>query len=188
MINDRLPGVGDYDTPEQFVPRAAARARLGDLPDDERELGVTTRPTPSSSRRTRWSTPCARSAARGGNLLLNVVADGRRQPAAGADRAPRRDRRLDGQARRERSTTRRPGSRPGSSTVRRRARAIGSSSTCWRGRTRRVTVRGIPMRKRTRGARPRDRHGARPARAARSSTACSTPTRPASCRSACRSS
>ena len=63
LINDRLPGSGDFDTPEQFVPPQPPDARLGDLPDDERELGLEPDATRTTSRRARSCTRSARSPA-----------------------------------------------------------------------------------------------------------------------------
>ncbi|MEW6269627.1 MAG: alpha-L-fucosidase [Thermodesulfobacteriota bacterium] len=71
LINDRLPGAGDYETPEQFVPAVAPARRWetcltmneswGHVPsDDERK-----------SARQLVHTLCE-VAGRGGNLLLNV--------------------------------------------------------------------------------------------------------------------
>ena len=35
IINDRLPGYGDYETPEQAVPAEAARGPVGNLLDHQ---------------------------------------------------------------------------------------------------------------------------------------------------------
>ena len=75
LVNDRLPGIGDFETPEQFVPDRPLDARWetcmtmnqnwGYLPDDKnyksaREIAQT----------------LVEVAARGGNLLLNVSPTG----------------------------------------------------------------------------------------------------------------
>ena len=35
VINDRIPGYGDYQTPEQAVPPEAAGGSVGNLPDHQ---------------------------------------------------------------------------------------------------------------------------------------------------------
>lgn len=77
VINDRLPGVGDYRTPEQSVPHDSAHEAWetcltmghswGNTPGDEAEH----KSVPELLR------TLLRVAARGGNLLLNVSPDGR---------------------------------------------------------------------------------------------------------------
>ena len=83
LINNRLPGVGDFVTPERFVPAQA--------PDGPWETCMTMNESwgynPSDSRwksaRQLIHTLCE-VAGRGGNLLLNVgpMGDGRLQPEA----------------------------------------------------------------------------------------------------------
>ena len=82
LINDRLPGRRRLQDARAVRPRAAARRPLGDLHDDERELGLQPAPTRTGSHaRTLVQTLCE-VAGRGGNLLLNVgpMGDGRLPP------------------------------------------------------------------------------------------------------------
>jgi alpha-L-fucosidase len=74
VINDRLPGVGDYETPEQFVPAAA--------PDGPWETCMTMGESWGySPDDTNYKSPVelvhtlAEVAGRGGNLLLNISPD-----------------------------------------------------------------------------------------------------------------
>ena len=112
LINDRLPGVGDYDTPEQFVPAEPPARALGDLPDDERELGLQPdRPRLQVGARAR-STRSARSRGAAATCSLNVgpMGDGSLPP----EQIERLDAiaRLDGRRTARASSTRRPGLEP----------------------------------------------------------------------------
>ena len=81
LINDRLPGFGDFDTPEQFVPpRPPDRAWETCMTINE-SWGYTPADHNFKSGRTIVHTLCE-IAGRGGNFLLNVapMADGRIQP------------------------------------------------------------------------------------------------------------
>ena len=66
------PRPGDYDTPEQFVPAEPPAGRVGDVHDDERELGLEPRRHGARSRRAQLVHTLCEVAGRGGNLLLNV--------------------------------------------------------------------------------------------------------------------
>ena len=71
LINDRLPGFGDFDTPEQFVPaRPPARAWETCMTINE-SWGYNPADTNYKSARELIHTLCE-VAGRGGNLLLNV--------------------------------------------------------------------------------------------------------------------
>jgi alpha-L-fucosidase len=71
VINDRLPGVGDYDTPEQFVPpQPPARAWETCLTMNE-SWGYNPSDPELKSKHELIHTICE-VASRGGNLLLNV--------------------------------------------------------------------------------------------------------------------
>jgi alpha-L-fucosidase len=71
LINDRLPGFGDFDTPEQFVPaRAPARTWETCMTINE-SWGYNPADTNYKSARELIHTLCE-VAGRGGNLLLNV--------------------------------------------------------------------------------------------------------------------
>jgi alpha-L-fucosidase len=71
IINDRLPGVGDYDTPEQFVPAKPPARRWETCMTMNESWGY----NPAD---TKWKSPhylihtLCEVAGRGGNLLLNV--------------------------------------------------------------------------------------------------------------------
>jgi alpha-L-fucosidase len=83
LINDRLPGFGDYETPEQFVP-AQPPARTWETCMTLNESWA------YNTNDTRWKSPrriihmLCEVAGRGGNLLLNVGprGDGTLQPEA----------------------------------------------------------------------------------------------------------
>lgn len=83
IINDRLPGVGDYVTPEQFVPATAPAERWETCMTMNDSWGY----NPSD---THWKSPrslihmLCEVAGRGGNLLLNVgpMGDGNLPPEA----------------------------------------------------------------------------------------------------------
>jgi alpha-L-fucosidase len=71
LINDRLPGFGDFDTPEQFVPaRAPARTWETCMTINE-SWGYNPADTNYKSARELIHTLCE-VAGRGGNLLLNI--------------------------------------------------------------------------------------------------------------------
>ena len=81
LINDRLPGAGDYDTPEQFVPpQLPGRAWEACMTINE-SWGYNPDDKQFKSGRQLVHTLCE-IAARGGNLLLNVgpMADGKLPP------------------------------------------------------------------------------------------------------------
>jgi len=81
LINDRLPGAGDYNTPEQFVPpQVPDRAWEACMTINE-SWGYNPDDTQFKSGRQLVHTLCE-IAARGGNLLLNVgpMADGKLPP------------------------------------------------------------------------------------------------------------
>jgi alpha-L-fucosidase len=81
MINDRLPGVGDFSTPEQFVPpKPLARAWETCLTINE-SWGYNPGDTEFKSARRLIHMLCE-TAGKGGNLLLNVspMGDGRLMP------------------------------------------------------------------------------------------------------------
>jgi len=81
LINDRLPGCGDFATPEQFVPaQPPARPWETCLTINE-SWGYNTTDTQWKSARRLVHTLCE-VAGKGGNLLLNVgpMGDGRLQP------------------------------------------------------------------------------------------------------------
>jgi alpha-L-fucosidase len=81
LVNDRLPGEGDFDTPEQFVPpKPPARAWETCLTINE-TWGYCPEDTRFKSARQLVHTLCE-IAGKGGNLLLNVapMGDGRLQP------------------------------------------------------------------------------------------------------------
>ncbi len=81
LINDRLPGAGDYNTPEQFVPpQVPSRAWEACMTINE-SWGYNPDDKQFKSGRQLIHTLCE-IAARGGNLLLNVgpMADGKLPP------------------------------------------------------------------------------------------------------------
>ena len=81
LINDRLPGAGDFDTPEQFIPaQPPARPWEACMTINE-SWGYNTADTHFKSPRRLIHSLCE-IAGRGGNLLLNVspMGDGRLQP------------------------------------------------------------------------------------------------------------
>ncbi len=59
LINDRLPGAGDFETPEQFVPPLPPARRWETCLTHERELGLQPDATHATSRR---ASSCTRSA------------------------------------------------------------------------------------------------------------------------------
>ena len=71
LINDRLPGVGDYTTPEQFVPDEAPGGRWETCLTMNRSWGWNPGDTHYKSARAIVHTLC-QVAGKGGNLLLNV--------------------------------------------------------------------------------------------------------------------
>ena len=81
MINDRLPGVGDYVTPEQFVPAQPAPGPWETCLTINETWGYCPADREFKSARAIIHTLCE-VAGRGGNLLLNVgpMADGDLQP------------------------------------------------------------------------------------------------------------
>jgi alpha-L-fucosidase len=81
MINDRLPGVGDYETPEQFVPAQAPARPWETCMTINESWGYNPKDRHFKPARQLIHTLCE-VAARGGNLLLNVspMGDGRLQP------------------------------------------------------------------------------------------------------------
>jgi alpha-L-fucosidase len=77
LVNDRMPGFGDYDTPEQFVPPIPPARRWETCLTMNRSWGWV--PTDTEWKRARELThTLIETAAKGGNLLLNVspMADG----------------------------------------------------------------------------------------------------------------
>jgi alpha-L-fucosidase len=81
LINDRLPGQGDYETPEQFIPPAPPDGRWEACLTMNRSWGYVPKDTRYKSARQLVHTLCE-TAGRGGNLLLNVSprADGSLPP------------------------------------------------------------------------------------------------------------
>jgi len=75
LINDRLPGVGDYDTPEQFVPAIAPARRWETCLTMNESWGYNPADPEEKSARELVHTLCE-VAGRGGNLLLNVSPTG----------------------------------------------------------------------------------------------------------------
>lgn len=71
LINDRLPGVGDFETPEQFVPAQAPGKRWETCLTINESWGYNTVDDDFKSARQLIHTLCE-VAGRGGNLLLNV--------------------------------------------------------------------------------------------------------------------
>jgi alpha-L-fucosidase len=71
LINDRLPGVGDYDTPEQFVPATPPPRRWETCLTMNESWGYVPSDEGYKSARELVHTLCE-VAGRGGNLLLNV--------------------------------------------------------------------------------------------------------------------
>jgi alpha-L-fucosidase len=71
LINDRLPGAGDFDTPEQFVPAEPPRRPWETCMTMNEAWGYVPDDTDYKSPRHLVHTLCE-VAARGGNLLLNV--------------------------------------------------------------------------------------------------------------------
>ena len=128
VVNDRLPGAGDYETPEQFAPATPPDGPWETCMTMNRTWGWCPDDAEWKSARDLVHTLC-QVAAGGGNLLLNVSPRG-----DGALPAPHVERLaaiagLDGRATPTRSTTRRPAWRRGSSTDRPPGRATASSST-----------------------------------------------------------
>lgn len=78
LVNDRLPGFGDYVTPEQFVPPQPPGRPWETCMTVNESWGYNTRDTHFKSARKLIQTLCE-VAGRGGNLLLNVgpMGDGR---------------------------------------------------------------------------------------------------------------
>ena len=77
LVNERLPGVGDFDTPEQFVPAAPPERRWETCLTMNRSWGWV--PSDTQWKRGRELThTLIETAGKGGNLLLNVspMADG----------------------------------------------------------------------------------------------------------------
>ena len=83
VINDRLPGVGDFVTPERFVPAQAPEGAWETCMTMNESWGYNPSDTRWKSARQLIHTLCE-VAGRGGNLLLNVgpMGDGRLQPEA----------------------------------------------------------------------------------------------------------
>lgn len=81
LINDRLPGAGDFDTPEQFVPALPPSRPWEACMTINESWGYNTADTHFKSARRLIHSLCE-IAGRGGNLLLNVspMGDGRLQP------------------------------------------------------------------------------------------------------------
>ena len=75
IINDRLPGKGDYATPEQFVPDDAPAGRWETCLTMNRSWGWNPGDTAYKSGRSLVHTICE-VAGKGGNLLLNVSPKG----------------------------------------------------------------------------------------------------------------
>lgn len=71
LINDRLPGCGDYDTPEQFVPALPPARQWETCLTMNESWGYSPADTDEKSSHELIHTICA-VASRGGNLLLNV--------------------------------------------------------------------------------------------------------------------
>jgi len=71
LINDRLPGVGDFATPEQFVPALPPRGRWESCMTLNDSWGFNPDDTHYKSPRAIVNTLCE-TAAKGGNLLLNI--------------------------------------------------------------------------------------------------------------------
>ncbi len=82
LINDRLPGVGDFTTPEQFVPPKPLDRPWETCLTINESWGYNPSDTEFKSARRLIHTLCE-VAARGGNLLLNIspMGDGRLMPA-----------------------------------------------------------------------------------------------------------
>ena len=99
LVNDRLPGFGDYETPEQFVP-ARPLERVGDVHDDERELGLQ-----PHRHALQVGAPADPLAVRGGRTGRQPAAQRqptrRRVTAARAGRSPAGGERVDARPRRE---------------------------------------------------------------------------------------
>jgi len=83
LINDRLPGQGDFQTPEQFVPPRPPEGRWETCMTLNESWGYNIVDDHWKSARQLIHTLCE-VAGRGGNLLLNVgpMGDGRLQPEA----------------------------------------------------------------------------------------------------------
>ena len=81
LINDRLPGCGDYDTPEQFVPAQPPKRAWETCMTMNESWGYSPADTRYKSSRQLIHTLCE-VAGRGGNLLLNIspMGDGRLPP------------------------------------------------------------------------------------------------------------
>jgi alpha-L-fucosidase len=81
MINDRLPGCGDYTTPEQFVPAQPPAGPWETCMTINESWGYNTTDRAFKSARQLIHTLCE-IAAKGGNFLLNVspMGDGNWQP------------------------------------------------------------------------------------------------------------
>lgn len=81
IMNDRLPGAGDYDTPEQFVPAQPPARRWETCLTINESWGYNPSDTELKSARSLIHTLCE-VASRGGNLLLNVspMGDGQIAP------------------------------------------------------------------------------------------------------------
>ena len=75
LINDRLPGTGDYETPEQFVPPLPPAQRWETCMTMNESWGYNPLDTHYKSPRAIVHTLCE-VASRGGNLLLNVSPTG----------------------------------------------------------------------------------------------------------------
>jgi len=75
LINDRLPGQGDFDTPEQFIPAEAPAGRWESCYTMNGSWGWNTADTDYKSGRAIVHALCE-TAGRGGNLLLNVSPTG----------------------------------------------------------------------------------------------------------------
>lgn len=82
LINDRLPGQGDYITPEQFVPATPPAGRWESCETMNQSWGWNPGDPDIKSARSLITTLCE-TVGRGGNLLLNVSprGDGSLPPA-----------------------------------------------------------------------------------------------------------
>lgn len=86
LINDRLPGRGDYATPEQFIPPQPPAGRWETCLTMNQSWGFNSSDETYKSATTLIHTVCE-VAGRGGNLLLNIGPDGAgRVPPPQADR------------------------------------------------------------------------------------------------------
>jgi alpha-L-fucosidase len=75
LVNDRLPGQGDIETPEQFVPAQPPKGRWETCMTMNRSWGYVPDDEEYKSARDLVHTLCE-TASRGGNLLLNIAPRG----------------------------------------------------------------------------------------------------------------